>query len=414
MDVGEDRSRRAVGWIGVAALGVLVAGVVYLRPSLAPPAAASPPAVRLPLAPAWRLGSVTFGDVDHGLVWFYRMNLPGPSPTTRTFLTSDGGRTWRLVAGDRSGFVVAGFVDRRTVVMQTATSGSPQNTRLSDDGGRTWRRLIDPRRLAGPGLPAFLDAQHGLWLERQQSADPRTPSPITLWRTTDGGRSWQRLAASGLPQTGFPGQWVFVDPLRGGVIFTFPDGSSFWLATTDGGDSWQVVRGPVTPLPGTSTRSVILLRHGGRLLAWLQVVPSPPSPNGFLAPPNGTVGVAAFVSASDDGGQTWDPPRAGPYGVQSAYTSLIPTLDDRGRLLLLDNRHLWVSEDDGATWALRVAQMPAGLQPAWFFGAPPGGLFATALQMGSADIVTQSTPLTLIRSTDGGAHWSPVSLPRPS
>jgi len=273
---------------------------------------------------------------------------------------------------------------------------------------------MDPRRYPGLGLPDFLDAQHGWWLERPPTADPpRTPSPVTLWRTTDGGRSWQRLAASGLPETGFPAQRVFVDPLRGALIFnTFLDGSRSWLATTDAGDSWQVAKGPDTPLPGTWTMSVTLLKHGGRLLAWLQAVPGPPSPNGFA--PTGTVTVAEFVSASDDGGQTWGPPRAGPNIVKPTYVSLIPTLDDRGRLLLLDNGHLWVSADDGATWTVRVAQMPAGLRPAWLVGAPPGGLIATAFQTGSLGIMTQGTQLTLIRSVDGGAHWSPVSLPRPT
>jgi hypothetical protein len=162
VDVGEDRSRRAQAWIGVGALAVLVAGVAYLRPSLGPPAAASPPAAGLPLAPGgWRLGSVSFGDVDHGAVQFYGS---GPGLST-TFLTSDGGRTWQPANRDRTGFALAGFLDRRTVLVQTATRAGPTNTRLSDDGGHTWRRLPDPRRFAGLGLPGFLDAQHGWWLE---------------------------------------------------------------------------------------------------------------------------------------------------------------------------------------------------------------------------------------------------------
>jgi len=412
VDASEDRSRRALAWIGVAALGVLVAGVVYLRPSLAPPAAASPTSARLPLdLGGWRLGSVSFGDVDHGAIQFYR-SLSGP--TSSAFVTSDGGRTWRAAAGDRTGFGLAGFLDRRTVVVQTGTGGGPTTTRLSDDGGHTWRRLADPRGFTGPGLPAFLDAQHGWWLERPPTSDPRTPAPVALWRTTDGGRSWRRLAAAGLPQPGFPGQWVFVDALRGTLMFTSQAGSRFWLATTDGGDSWQVVKGPDGPFPGTSTTSTALLRHAGRLLAWLVEVSGPASPNGFLAAPNGTVDIAAFVSVSDDGGQTWSLPQAGPRIVQPTYLSLFPAMDDRGRLLLLDNRHLWVSEDGGATWTVRLVQIPAGLRPAWLASAVHGGLYSAAYQTGPFDVVTPSTPLTLIRSTDGGAHWSPVTLPRPS
>ena len=46
MEIGQECTRRALTWMGVATLGMLVAGVVYLRPSLAPPAAATPAAFR--------------------------------------------------------------------------------------------------------------------------------------------------------------------------------------------------------------------------------------------------------------------------------------------------------------------------------------------------------------------------------
>ena len=95
-----------------------------------------------------------------------------------------------------------------------------------------------------------------------------------------------------------------------------------------------------------------------------------------------------------------------------------PTLDERGRLLLLDDRRLWISEDDGATWAARLMQASAELGLVMLVSAVPGAFYAMA---GPVDIVTAPSPgapsivgpMTLIRSTDRGAHWSVVALPRP-
>jgi hypothetical protein len=129
-----------------------------------------------------------------------------------------------------------------------------------------------------------------------------------------------------------------------------------------------------------------------------------------------------FVSVSDDGGQTWSQPRPAPNIVQPGYVGLYPRLDDRGRLLLLDDRRLWISQDDGATWAARLMQVPAELRLVMLVSAVPGALYAMAEKTGPVDIVrapspgaqfTFGVPLTLIRSTDGGAHWSVVALPRP-
>ena len=161
MEVGEERSRRALAWIGLAALGTLVAGVVYLRPSLAPPSAATPatPARAAVPGSGWRLASASFGDANHGTVLF---GSSGPAATA-IFLTSDGGKTWQLaLQAPRSGYASAGFLDARTVLAQTASSlvpgsGVAIDTRISDDGGRTWRLLADPRHNPGLGLPAFLD-----------------------------------------------------------------------------------------------------------------------------------------------------------------------------------------------------------------------------------------------------------------
>jgi hypothetical protein len=72
--------------------------------------------------------------------------------------------------------------------------------------------------------------------------------------------------------------------------------------------------------------------------------------SGALVTPQGTsIDYTSFVSVSDDGGQTWSQPRAGPNIVQSGYVGLFPRVDDCGRLLVVDDRRLWISDDGGGT-----------------------------------------------------------------
>src|SRR5262249_17865267 len=153
----------------------------------------------------------------------------------------------------------------------------------------------------------------------------------------------------------------------------------------------------------TRFQNRVLLRHGHRLLSWLLALPdttltaggTPVTPQGG---PVGAIEYMAFISVSDDGGQTWRQSPPEPSALQPH-----PTLDDRGRLLVLDDGRLWISADNGATWTARLMQAPAELRLAMLVGAVPGALYALA---GPVDVVgAPSTlgPLTLLRSTDGGA-----------
>ena len=380
----EDRRWRALAWIVVAVLGVLVAGVVYLRPSISPPAAASTAKTRSSPSLAWRLSWAFFTDADHGTAQLAGF---GPSPT-RTYLTADGGRTWRLVArGSGGGFAYAYYFDSHTVFEQTTRGALPPftsvSTRISIDGGRTWRSLVDPRLNKTSGLPSFVDARHAWWLDRQPSSDPH--APIAIWRTSDGGQSWSRLTGAGITDSGFVMSLAFADELRGVILFgDMNGGSASILTTTDGGESWRMGETPVVPRPDLKARSPILLRHGTRLLAL--TVASADSSTGPLisagalgSPAERPVYSGIFVSVSEDNGQTWSPPRPGPSTVQPVYVFVLPQMDDRGRLLLLDDRQLWISVDEGATWTARMIQAPAGLRPTMLAGARQGVLYALAL-----------------------------------
>jgi len=113
---------------------------------------------------------------------------------------------------------------------------------------------------------------------------------------------------------------------------------------------------------------------------------------------------STYLLASGDGGRTWSQPRPGPELQAPAGK---PVFDDRGRLLVLENRRLWVSADDGSTWTARVIQAPENVVPL-DLALAGGTLLAQASARGAGLVRIVDT---LLRSTDGGVRWDQVRLP---
>jgi len=397
------RARRALALIGLAAVAVAAAAAVYLGPGLVRAAWPRPQERAAATPPVWMLVYASFGDAEHGAIF---ETEPNRNPVT--YLTSNGGRSWAqpLAAAslvtflDRDHAVAFGFAGLITV-----------------DGGRTWTSVAAPpiahRFIAVPGLgviggPAFLDPAHGWWLDDGTVSG----SQPALWRSGDGGRTWTQLPATGLPAGRSIPEPTFVDPLRG-VIPTSPP-AALWpslLVTRDGGESWRDVDLPPPPLPGThlvsspATRAVALA-HGDHLLLAVDTLPA----EAALTPGR----LTHWSSASRDGGLTWTP-----WSIVPATRSLAqspPVFDDAGHLLLLDDQGLLASGDDGRTWRTRPVRMPGGARGAALLRTAHGALFASAWRTGPGGNPAAGAPLTvgadlLLRSRDGGTHWSDVPLP---
>ncbi|HET9014182.1 MAG TPA: hypothetical protein VFN57_01205 [Thermomicrobiaceae bacterium] len=117
----------------------------------------------------------------------------------------------------------------------------------SHDGGKTWQTLPDPAPTDPWQALTFRSATEG-WL--LSGSVPGAGQQIkTLYHTTNGGRTWQRVAGgpfnatpipgTALPTSGYVGPLVFPTPTTGWIAS--PRGGL--LHSSDGGRTWARVRG---------------------------------------------------------------------------------------------------------------------------------------------------------------------------
>jgi photosystem II stability/assembly factor-like uncharacterized protein len=429
------RAQRAAKLIGVAIVVVVVAAVVYLGPGWA--RARSQGSVLQPSsAPsAGRVSVASFGDADNGAVL-----MVGEFGTNRSYITSNGGRSWTQQG---QGYIQTTFFDRNHAIAIENGIGGFWTTA---DAGRTWAFQGLPANAQRSGFTtnvvgsmSFLDPMHGWWFD----VEPDSPTPTAaLLRTSDGGRTWDHLGATGVPADRIPGSPVFIDTLRGAVV-AWPPGIPGWpsiLTTQDGGNTWESVAIPKPPVSGAylaeqGPAGTTLVAHGGRIVLSLDLlpartlIPSPGAPGNALPQ-----AVSGWSSVSDDGGLSWTSWSGKP---ATAIASLVfcspidasgsqrscpglgaPVFDDEGRLLLVDDQRLWSSHDAGHTWQSHPTHVPRGVHLVTLVSAHGGALFATAWEGGRKPLTPSAVDSLglpagmLFRSRDGGVQWSVVQLPR--
>lgn len=132
-------------------------------------------------------------------LWLFCASQPSAGNQAKSvFRSFDGGHSWRMISrsavfgnnvGDIGTFTGGGYLNNAAVTTPAdAWVALSRGTLLhTADGGRTWRPAI-PYAMANPGDGGvgpvqFVDARHG-WL---------FSFPNLLFRTTDGGRHWQKI-----------------------------------------------------------------------------------------------------------------------------------------------------------------------------------------------------------------------------
>ena len=222
----------------------------------------------------------------------------------------------------------------------------------------------------------------------------------TLYRTTDGGRTWSAFAVPThvFAALGTGDVLLFLTPDRGWLTDTegtAPEEALY--ATTDGGEHWRLVA-------RTDSNS-----HGPGLL---------PDFGHVQFEPGGTVGwlgggvCSQALYRTIDGGLTWQ--RAGiPAAAGSAFglptgsgqTLLEPVTLANGTLVL------YRSTNGGAGWS-RVSALPGAVTGAAGCDASTVSVSFPSAQDGWA-AAAHGTATVVYRTTDGGRHWEPASRTLP-
>lgn len=237
-----------------------------------------------------------------------------------------------------------------------------------------------------------------------------------LFKTTTGGAEWWRVGPVGIYCSA-----IAMDPLHPGVLYVQNrmGDSSGLLKTTDGGETWtRGMDGYGSQLAIAPDSSALYAAEGPRINSstdggaswsgWVYL-PSPgessPSRNVAAllvdpaAPARVYAGTPGGVYRSLDGGASWLLPSNS--GLTSADVRAL--LASGSNLYAGTTAGLFVSANGGVSWTL------AGADTAGKLVLSLAARFEAPAAMYAA--VREGTTYQILRSSDGGASWSPLTSP---
>jgi photosystem II stability/assembly factor-like uncharacterized protein len=372
---------------------IVVVGLVYLHPAF-------PKVVPVPRAPAPPLISdryqVTYDFLTSTAGWALVGDQASAQPRFWVFKTTDAAKTWqRQLTGDigahNGGSLDIQFFDRDHGII--ALGGAATAYRTQDGGGHWTPLALPPFSFASV---FFADPAHGWILGTAVSPDLQTAT-FHFFSTSDAGDHWVALPQP--PAWQFAGQGGFNNfaiRRRGeGWMGGFAQQSTVY-STIDGGITWQAHGLPVTYAKGG-------FDLGARPLQETSV---------YMLPGTGVLAVAVDENAnpvgltSFDGGSTWR--RLPPPPGETAYSDFI--FQDTFHWWAMRYGTLFKSSDAGQTWKEVAQQLDE-----WDY--TPQVVDAKHAWAQMTVVFPRSNPpqgTGLATTADGGIHWTPVNVPKPS
>jgi photosystem II stability/assembly factor-like uncharacterized protein len=367
------------------------------------------------------LSTVDFVTPEIG--WAVSGSTADPGGTRTIYRTIDGGRHWTAqnswygpysMGRDNLLAIQLIFIDdRRGFVLDPVQS--PPALYRTTDGGSTWEKLDLPTQLA-PGWPlTFVDPDNGFLLADVGAAMGQ--SAASVYRTSDGGRHWTRVAhvnynsqSAGLSSNGDKDGLIFRTTSVGWMTaYSIVGPPPIW-STFDGGLSWTeenlpIPQGVYFSGNGAPDPPIFFSSQQG---AFPIVVTLVPTPNGQpMTVPAAGYPSALYVYPTSDGGRHWLAPRRLP-ALGSLTTPLYWQLLDANHWWVGAGDHLWFSRNAGQTWTELGLGLPSGYTPVTlnFRTADVGYALAVSARPGSL-----ADASLLLKTTDAGIHWTVVPVP---
>jgi photosystem II stability/assembly factor-like uncharacterized protein len=290
-----------------------------------------------------------------------------------------------------------------SVAYRTVTSSTTAKTAIRlfvyEDG--RWRNATPPALAADQNNAiddvAFADRRHG-WVAGYNCAE----AAVYLYRTSDGGRSWQSL---GKPAThscgGGPTYLSFVDAQNGWMEPVSPNGpAGELLGTADGGRTWkQLASGPPGQARPPALPCLAPIRFVTRSTGWMARCEDG---GVYSTHDGGRRWSRARIGVSDRADARFDLPWfAGSSGVVAATIgSRSPTEPAGTRAVVFS-----VTRDGGRDWSVRAARRVAScpLTP-YFTNVWPASVVGPRVWW---IVAGRSRPVVQVTS-DGGRRWRAV------
>jgi photosystem II stability/assembly factor-like uncharacterized protein len=264
-----------------------------------------------------RIGTELLATCDSGQTWTTRYTTTASlgeidfisqqqgwmviSDTLHT--TTDSGHTWQPFATHVLTRVArVDFVDAQHGWVRSATRYPNHGLLRTTDGGQSWQELDEPcSSFWRPGIASFVSPTDG-WLLCGSTPGAGHQLKI-LYRTTDGGQSWQQIPRNADPPDPAAGDLPFGGYLQG---FFFLDDEHGWMSsgrfpyssiyrTTDSGQTWDYIDSGVGS-DGTKGRLHFTSPTHGTML--MRVDNDSDAPQGMQ--------MRYVLVRTTDGGQSWE------------------------------------------------------------------------------------------------------------
>lgn len=367
----------------VILLVALVAGTLLLRAS-APErprrANASPTVTPESAIEAPRLVSIDMLDEAQG--WGVTEN--------GVARTNDGGETWYDVTppglSEAGYLVVTDFLDANVawVLLPDITDFLRKGTLFrTQDGGESWERAATP---FGGGSLRFVGARQG-WMMADLGAGAGSQG-VAVFQSDDAGAAWHRTYTNDPSQAGsgeslpLGGQKHFIEPIDmhsayiGGVIYA--PGTPYLFRTDDSGASWKQVSLPPPEGAAESELTIAQVRFFSEDV-------------GLIAVRVTGDAISMAVYETRDGGGIWT---RWPHVLQGAITIKFISAHEAIEYAT-DQFH--VTRDAGNTWL--------SISPDVQFDESFGTMDWVSTDTGWVVTIDPSGMRSLYRTTDGGATW---------